>query len=648
MARILSTWIDGFIGSAKVTGEKAKNSFGKLIPQMKEYFASGFSGKGWKIYNSSEEPDEPKFTMEIDNLRVRENLVAQELVISKIRAVCGALGISQACGKVKSVTSTSTTYTLEMEGDDEHGYGGFQAHDLIRCQRWLSNGVHGYWVEIASVDGKYITVNRDEFDNSIYISSDGNNLDKVNSRYALTDGTNTLTDGTNDLAVGYYDDNTLLMVAPLEGDELVQYGNTTDTARQTAIYIHADGVGKPAIDILEGIESKNFNGCLKCRLGGELPDGGGFGLYMYNGRIVSSYDNGDTHYYFEPNGDFALGFNNDIEYDHKTGVITIGEWVKFKWKANAIVKVSYAVARDRQEGEDPSTLYYEDEIPQHEQTEFVWTKTEFADGTVSYVSSYEGADFVKEWQGTATEISSRAVVSPNLFVGSKTNGKYTGVFISNDLKDISTGKAISGIYGVDNSESRFVLDPVRENYKFYGDIFCDQGQINGLHVGLSLNSVNTITADDWTADHTNNPTKPLYLRESSGYYVINYYVAGQVFYLAGAPSGAFTLELPPYKTADTDNSDYTLGLQLLGRTFYFINKTGRAISINCNHLNSSGVFIEGGLVTLPIGGTLTAKCCLYTDGRVYWDVITGTAQSITPTKPLKPSDNPYNKTDIIL
>lgn len=607
-------------------------------------FVSGWDGTGWRAKRGERDEDGATLSMmECDDLRVRGRLVASELVISKVRAICGSLGISQACGKVKSVQYANKNYIVEIEGDAEHGYGGFQKDDFVRCQRWTTSGVRGYWVKVASVDGAYLTIPASEFASNIITGDSGTTFDHVGSPTRLKSDAAALKNSEQYLTATVGTADAPSMVTPAVGDEIVQYGNASDTARQTAIYLHADGVGRPAVDILEGIKSKSFDGCLKCRLGGELP-GGGFGLYMVNGSICSEDENGDTSYHFETDGSFGLGFNDEISYNAQDYTLRLSKWVKMEWAENAIAKVSYAVARDAQEGADPSQLCYEETIPHHEETEFVWTRTEFADGSVSYAMGYEGASFVKEWNGTATQISGSSVVSPNLFVGKKNGDKtYTGVFISNDLSDSSTGKTISGIYGVDKSVSRFILDPVRATYQFYGNIFCDEGQIDGLHVGLSMNSVDTITEDDWVDDHAEEPTKPFYLRATSGYYVINYYTAGQVFYISGAPTTMLALELPPYTKAESDNSDYTLGLQLLGRTFYFINKTKQALRIVCNHLNSSGVFLEGTAVTLPIGGTLTAKCCLYKDGRVYWDITSGTAQEIAPTKQLKPSDNPYFK-----
>lgn len=56
-------------------------------------------------------------------------------------------------------------------------------------------------------------------------------------------------------------------VKPEAGDECVLMGNTENPLRQNLISIAATEDGQPRIDILDGVKAKNFNGCLRCRLG---------------------------------------------------------------------------------------------------------------------------------------------------------------------------------------------------------------------------------------------------------------------------------------------------------------------------------------------------------------------------------------------
>ena len=113
-----------------------------------------FSGQGWAIL-----PDTPngQTTIVADNLRLRGTLTAHELIIEQIRAICGALGITQACGKIKDVTLGNQSYHITLEGDPEHGYGGFMVNDLVRCQRWdTQRGITGYWARVVYAQGDTI------------------------------------------------------------------------------------------------------------------------------------------------------------------------------------------------------------------------------------------------------------------------------------------------------------------------------------------------------------------------------------------------------------------------------------------------------------------------------------------------------------
>ena len=44
-------------------------------------------------------------------------------------------------------------------------------------------------------------------------------------------------------------------------------GNTENPLRQNLISISATEDGQPRVDILDGVMAKNFNGCLRCRVG---------------------------------------------------------------------------------------------------------------------------------------------------------------------------------------------------------------------------------------------------------------------------------------------------------------------------------------------------------------------------------------------
>lgn len=371
-----------------VTFRKATNF--EASAQSPDFASNGFVGSGW----AAQTAEDGKTYVEADNLRIRGRLTAFELVIEKIRAICGALGISQACGRVKSVDGDATNYYLVLEGDDTHGYGGFQANDFIRCQRWTTNGARGYWVRVSFIGStagghdNVLAINRSEFDAAIVEPQAGevNAYDHVQDVSAhvvqlVTDDLASLItadDGTTELFADDSDPTIAgLMVLPEVGDELVQYGNATDTTRQSAIYIHANGTGQPAIDLLTGITSKSFVGCLACRLGGYLPTGG-FGLYAKNGQIISlSPDGQTTHYSLNPDGSFSLG-QGAIEYNGK-GTVTIGNNVTIKWGPQSQTTYKWAVSDN---GTSAPAKGWSSTFPTAvAQGKYIWKRTFYPDGT---------------------------------------------------------------------------------------------------------------------------------------------------------------------------------------------------------------------------------------------------------------------------
>lgn len=352
MARLLSTWFDGFIGSAKATGNFVLNALGKKVPEMAEHYMSDFGGYGWKM----QEDANGKYILELDSLKIRESLIAHELIIDQIRAICGSLGISQACGKVKEVQSDSTNYYLIMEGEETHGYGGFAAKDFIRCQRWTGNGLKGYWVKV-----NFLRDNGNGHQNVLAIS-------KSEFKGVINQDNGTKADNVSE--------STSFMSLPSAGDEIVQYGNEIDKTRQSAIYIHANGKGQPALDILTGIHSKSFDGCLACRLGGDLPNGG-FGLYSKNGRVMSQSENGEVHYTLNPDGTFELG-KGAISYDGK-GTVTIGSNVVIKWGAQSQTTYKWAVSDN---GVTAPNSGWDSTFPTNiAQGKYIWKRTFYSDGT---------------------------------------------------------------------------------------------------------------------------------------------------------------------------------------------------------------------------------------------------------------------------
>ena len=202
-----------------------------------ELYTPGLTGSGMKLYKAVS----GDWNLELDNITVRKAMTIFELIISKIRAVNGGLVISPANGKVKSVLLTNDIYRLEIEGDMM-----FVTDDLVRCQTFAKTGARYYWVRITSVSGQYIFINKTEFTSSV----------------------------------------------PAIGDDLIQFGNKTNTARQGVLYLTASEDGKPRFAVLNGVNSTDLTGKTKVILG--CLDGitdtafsadsqpSGYGLYSEN------------------------------------------------------------------------------------------------------------------------------------------------------------------------------------------------------------------------------------------------------------------------------------------------------------------------------------------------------------------------------
>lgn len=289
MAILSTAKIVGMLASAKKTGRQVMNAAGEWVAEVVEDFMSGFAGYGWKIW----EYVKGKWMLEIDSIRVREQFIVFEMLVSKMRAIIGSLGISQACGKIATVTLSEdgTEYLITLEDETM----SFVAHDFMRCQTYSGTKQTFYHVEIASIVDDVIHVLVSEFDKD----EEGN----VNN-------------------------------PPEVGNDIVQFGNSVDKNRQSAIYIHADESGQPAIDIMFDIDSKDWTGKVKTRLGGDIPGGDGArGFYCENGMIKGTDSSGHTVYCIHPDGSAEFGdgsaqFNRD-----KSGYLAGGA-ISWRWDAD--------------------------------------------------------------------------------------------------------------------------------------------------------------------------------------------------------------------------------------------------------------------------------------------------------------------------
>lgn len=176
------------------------------------YAGSGMTGNGWQIGI-----DEDLLShLIVDKITVRRVMNVFELLINKVRSVGGQICVSAANGKIKTVQEQGDYWHITFEQENT-----FVAHDLMRCQVFTGTSQKAYWVEVAGIANGGILVEKSEFETAL----------------------------------------------PEEGDECVLMGNTETANRQNLVLISASEDGHPRVDVLDGMNAKNFDHALRARLG---------------------------------------------------------------------------------------------------------------------------------------------------------------------------------------------------------------------------------------------------------------------------------------------------------------------------------------------------------------------------------------------
>lgn len=195
-------------------------------------FRSGALGSGFKLGEYNEGGDS---YLEVDHLLVRKAAEFVRLVIRELQSVGGEIVLSPAAMKISNVVYFEKgVYLPEYEGlplrynvyrcyfsqkkGDEEIDNQFVEGDLVRCQTFnvkegVSENVKNryYWRKVYKVGKDFIDVLADFCDTGSDI--------------------------------------------PQAGDELVQMGNTTDTARQSVVVLSAYGADAPSLKMYEGVDS---------------------------------------------------------------------------------------------------------------------------------------------------------------------------------------------------------------------------------------------------------------------------------------------------------------------------------------------------------------------------------------------------------
>nr|DAV72275.1 MAG TPA: tail protein [Caudoviricetes sp.] len=199
-------------------------------------FRSGALGSGFKLgdYNGSGDS-----YLEVDRLLVRKAAEFVRLVIRELQSVGGEIVLSPAAMKISNVVyfekftvlpeydgsplryDVYRCYFSQKKGDEEIE-NQFVMGDLVRCQTFnVKEGVNEnvknryYWRKVYKVGKDFIDVLADFCDTGSDI--------------------------------------------PQAGDELVQMGNTTDTARQSVVVLSAYGADAPSLKMYEGVDSYSLD-----------------------------------------------------------------------------------------------------------------------------------------------------------------------------------------------------------------------------------------------------------------------------------------------------------------------------------------------------------------------------------------------------
>lgn len=195
-------------------------------------FRSGALGSGFKLgdYNGSGDS-----YLEVDRLLVRKAAEFVRLVIRELQSVGGEIVLSPAAMKVSNVVyfakgtvlpeyngyalryDVYRCYFSQKKGDEEIE-NQFAVGDLVRCQTFnVKKGVNEnvknryYWRKVYKVGKDFIDVLADFCDTGSGI--------------------------------------------PQAGDELVQMGNVSDTARQSVVVLSAYGADAPSLKMYYGVDS---------------------------------------------------------------------------------------------------------------------------------------------------------------------------------------------------------------------------------------------------------------------------------------------------------------------------------------------------------------------------------------------------------
>ena len=176
-----------------------------------ETFTSGQFGNGFRTWLAANGQSYAEF----DNLMVRREMIINTLTIAEIKSVGGQILLSLANMYCNAVTDGGSYWKCSFDTSNGTIANQFAVDDQVICRKFNGANIKYYWARVTSVGTDYINISKTD--------KDGAGVPAVN-------------------------------------DEIIQFGNRTNSARRSAIILSAYGSDAPSFKQYAGINSYNMTG----------------------------------------------------------------------------------------------------------------------------------------------------------------------------------------------------------------------------------------------------------------------------------------------------------------------------------------------------------------------------------------------------
>ena len=176
-----------------------------------ETFTSGQFGNGFRTWLAANGQSYAEF----DNLMVRREMIINTLTIAEIKSVGGQILLSLANMYCNAVTDGGSYWKCSFDTSNGTIANQFAVDDQVICRKFNGANIKYYWARVTSVGTDYINISKTD--------KDGAGVPAVN-------------------------------------DEIIQFGNRTNSARRSAIILSAYGSDAPSFKQYAGINSYDLTG----------------------------------------------------------------------------------------------------------------------------------------------------------------------------------------------------------------------------------------------------------------------------------------------------------------------------------------------------------------------------------------------------